>query len=167
VNWVPYLLNHLNSFINKFHSNVVNLGPRVFMSCPLGHSGSELETWFLSLWNHFIIPYLMGTIMAGIEVCGHTHMGSQPRLLYLRVPGTEDFDRKRHMRMISHSHLPPKRVHACVNSHCFFVEQPEILRTGQSRYEWTTPQCMSTSFAGVGCRAGRGYVVTAHQAEGM
>ena len=65
---MPYLLNHLNSFINKFHSNVVNLGPRVFMACPLGNSASELETWFLSLWNHFIIPYLMGTIMAGIEV---------------------------------------------------------------------------------------------------
>lgn len=68
VNWVPYLLNHLNSFINKFHSNVVNLGPRVFMSCPLHSSSAELESWFHSLWNHFIIPYLMGTIMAGIEV---------------------------------------------------------------------------------------------------
>ena len=68
VNWIPYLLNHLNFFINKFHSNVVNLGPRVFMSCPLNQTTSELESWFISLWNHFIIPYLMGTIMAGIEV---------------------------------------------------------------------------------------------------
>lgn len=68
VNWVPYLLSHLNSYINKFHSNVVNLGPRVFMTCPLSNSAQDLESWFLSLWNHFIIPYLMGTIMAGIEV---------------------------------------------------------------------------------------------------
>ncbi len=38
------------------------------MSCPLQQSASELEAWFLNLWNYFIIPYLMGTIMAGIEV---------------------------------------------------------------------------------------------------
>ena len=31
---------------------------------------TEVETWFINLWNHFVIPYLMGTIMAGIEVCG-------------------------------------------------------------------------------------------------
>ena len=69
VNWLPYLHDHLNQFINKFHSNNVNLGPRVFMGCPLHQSANELEAWFLNLWNYFIIPYLMGTIMAGIEVC--------------------------------------------------------------------------------------------------
>lgn len=40
------------------------------MSCPLEQSGTELEMWFVNLWNHFLIPYLMGTIMAGIEVSG-------------------------------------------------------------------------------------------------
>ena len=74
VNWVPYLLSHLNDFINKFHSNVVNLGPRVFMTCYLSQSSSELESWFLNLWNHFIIPYLMGTIMAGIEVSQYSFL---------------------------------------------------------------------------------------------
>ncbi len=38
------------------------------MSCPLDQSSTELEMWFINLWNHFLIPYLMGTIMAGIEV---------------------------------------------------------------------------------------------------
>ena len=68
--WLPYLLEHLNTFINKFHSNSVALGPRVFMSCPVDLPPAEIETWFINLWNHFLIPYLMGTIMAGIEVCG-------------------------------------------------------------------------------------------------
>ena len=44
-------------------------GPRVFMNCPLENMSSDIEVWFINLWNHFIIPYLMGTIMAGIEVC--------------------------------------------------------------------------------------------------
>ena len=38
------------------------------MNCPLDSSANEMEVWFINLWNHFIIPYLMGTIMAGIEV---------------------------------------------------------------------------------------------------
>ena len=42
----------------------------MFMSCPLELPATEVETWFINLWNHFVIPYLMGTIMAGIEVCG-------------------------------------------------------------------------------------------------
>lgn len=116
--WLPYLLDHLNFFISKFHSNNVALGkttflsssppslslhiyiyslvsslpfqtrhslscfivylfpplsfsvgPRVFLNCPLETSSVDMELWFINLWNHFIIPYLMGTIMAGIEVC--------------------------------------------------------------------------------------------------
>ena len=39
------------------------------MSCPLELPATEVETWFINLWNHFVIPYLMGTIIAGIEVC--------------------------------------------------------------------------------------------------
>ena len=46
------------------------------MNCPLESMSSDIEVWFINLWNHFIIPYLMGTIMAGIEVivfvCMHT-----------------------------------------------------------------------------------------------
>ena len=38
------------------------------MDCAVDGNRNELETWFLSLWNHFVIPYLMGAIMAGIEV---------------------------------------------------------------------------------------------------
>ena len=38
------------------------------MNCPLEYESVEAEVWFINLWNHFIIPYLMGTIMAGIEV---------------------------------------------------------------------------------------------------
>lgn len=70
VNWLPFLLEHLNYFINRFHSSVVDLGPRVFMGCPLQLSANEIESWFINLWNHFVIPYLMGAVMAGIEVSG-------------------------------------------------------------------------------------------------
>ena len=38
------------------------------MNCSLEVSSVDMEVWFINLWNHFIIPYLMGTIMAGIEV---------------------------------------------------------------------------------------------------
>ena len=38
------------------------------MSCPLQLSANEIESWFINLWNHFIIPYLMGAVLAGIEV---------------------------------------------------------------------------------------------------
>ena len=69
VNWLPFVLEHLNYFINKFHSSVVDLGPRVFMSCPLQLPANEIESWFINLWNHFVIPYLMGAVLAGIEVC--------------------------------------------------------------------------------------------------
>ena len=68
VNWLPFLLEHLNYFINRFHSSVVDLGPRVFMSCPLQLPANEIESWFINLWNHFVIPYLMGAVLAGIEV---------------------------------------------------------------------------------------------------
>ena len=47
---------------------ILTSGPRVFMNCPLETMSSDIEVWFINLWNHFIIPYLMGTIMAGIEV---------------------------------------------------------------------------------------------------
>jgi uncharacterized protein (DUF2062 family) len=38
------------------------------MDCAVDQNWNELESWFINLWNHFIIPYLMGAIMAGIEV---------------------------------------------------------------------------------------------------
>jgi hypothetical protein len=37
------------------------------MDCAVDQNRNELETWFINLWNHFVIPYLMGAIMAGIE----------------------------------------------------------------------------------------------------
>ena len=38
------------------------------MDCPLQLSAGEIESWFINLWNHFVIPYLMGAVLAGIEV---------------------------------------------------------------------------------------------------
>lgn len=58
------------------------------MACPLNNSTNELETWFLSLWNHFIIPYLMGTIMAGIEVC--TSLSDQGEIVPLTLCSLAD-----------------------------------------------------------------------------
>ena len=52
------------------------------MDCAVDQNADELETWFINLWNHFVIPYLMGAVMAGIEVssglgaclpASHTH----------------------------------------------------------------------------------------------
>ena len=56
--------------VQKFEISYIcqNAGPRVFMDCAVDGNRNELETWFLNLWNHFVIPYLMGAIMAGIEV---------------------------------------------------------------------------------------------------
>ena len=51
----------------------------MFMSCPVDLPPAEIETWFINLWNHFLIPYLMGTIMAGIEVCGGEEGGGRRR----------------------------------------------------------------------------------------
>ena len=82
VNWLPFLLEHLNYFINRFHSSVVDLGPRVFMDCPLQLSAGEIESWFINLWNHFVIPYLMGAVLAGIEVSA-THICSVSQLSFL------------------------------------------------------------------------------------
>ena len=38
------------------------------MGCPLQLPANEIESWFINLWNHFVIPYLMGAVLAGIEV---------------------------------------------------------------------------------------------------
>ena len=56
----------------KFFPTNHNAGPRVFMDCAVDQNWNELESWFINLWNHFVIPYLMGAIMAGIEVGGYT-----------------------------------------------------------------------------------------------
>lgn len=51
------------------------------MGCPVDQSGPDVEVWFINLWNHFIIPYLMGTIMAGIEVGHVTAMQSHVTIM--------------------------------------------------------------------------------------
>ena len=83
--WLPTLLIHLDNFIAKFHFGSLSLGlsfinhgndlftsntgPRVFLNCPLNSSPNLIETWFINLWNHFIIPYLTATTLDGIKVC--------------------------------------------------------------------------------------------------
>ena len=62
---------------SNLKSDPVFSGPRVFMDCAVDQNRDELETWFINLWNHFVIPYLMGAIMAGIEVCVCVNWPSQ------------------------------------------------------------------------------------------
>jgi len=40
------------------------------MSCPLELPATEVETWFINLWNHFVIPYLMGGMWDGRDMSG-------------------------------------------------------------------------------------------------
>ena len=131
--WLPYLLEHLNTFINKFHSNSVALGPRVLMSCPVELSPAEIETWFINLWNHFVIPYLMGTIMAGIEVCvyvcvcvcvcvgGRLCVGNTTSTWRVKKCGTYNLLDRITPHNITPSHYHPLTIsslHNVIPSHC-------------------------------------------------
>jgi hypothetical protein len=70
IHWLPRLLDYLNGIIVKYHSATVALGPAIFLPCPLHLAPQDLEHWFISQWNHFISPYIRGSVMAGVESRG-------------------------------------------------------------------------------------------------
>ena len=44
------------------------LGPRLFLSCPMDVSGSQV--WFTDLWNYSIVPYLLEAVREGLQLYG-------------------------------------------------------------------------------------------------
>ncbi len=48
--------------------DVIPIGPRLFSSCPIDVSGSQI--WFTDLWNYSIIPYVIEATREGIQMYG-------------------------------------------------------------------------------------------------
>ncbi|XP_022244810.1 neuron navigator 2-like, partial [Limulus polyphemus] len=69
LDWIPTVWNHLNKFLETHSSSDVTIGPRLFLSCPLDVSSSQV--WFTDLWNYSIIPYLMEAVKEGLQLYGH------------------------------------------------------------------------------------------------
>ncbi|XP_076330999.1 uncharacterized protein LOC143236592 isoform X2 [Tachypleus tridentatus] len=66
LDWIPTVWNHLNKFLETHSSSDVTIGPRLFLSCPLDVSSSQV--WFTDLWNYSIIPYLMEAVREGLQL---------------------------------------------------------------------------------------------------
>jgi len=45
---------------------IVDVGPRLFLSCPMDFDDSEI--WFTDLWNYSIVPYLLEAVRDEIQV---------------------------------------------------------------------------------------------------
>ncbi|XP_076344467.1 uncharacterized protein LOC143244168 isoform X2 [Tachypleus tridentatus] len=68
IDWVPKVWIHLNTFLETHSSSDVTIGPRLFLSCPIDVSGSQV--WFIDLWNYSIIPYIMEAVREGLQLYG-------------------------------------------------------------------------------------------------
>uniref|UniRef100_A0A1I7XTM6 AAA domain-containing protein n=1 Tax=Heterorhabditis bacteriophora TaxID=37862 RepID=A0A1I7XTM6_HETBA len=61
--FLPVVLQAVNSFIEKANSLDVTVGPRIFLQCPLGVD--ESRAWFVRLWNQNILPYMVKVAREG------------------------------------------------------------------------------------------------------
>ncbi|CAJ0607766.1 unnamed protein product [Cylicocyclus nassatus] len=68
IQFLPIVLQAVNSFIEKANSLDVTIGPRIFLQCPLGVE--ESRTWFVRLWNQNIVPYMVKVAREGVKVLG-------------------------------------------------------------------------------------------------
>lgn len=50
------------------------LGPRLFLSCPMEVTGSQV--WFTDLWNYSVIPYLVEAVREGLTLYGRRVSGN-------------------------------------------------------------------------------------------
>jgi len=50
----------------KLPALFVNVGPRLFLSCPMDYKDAEM--WFTDLWNYSIVPYLLEAVRDEIQV---------------------------------------------------------------------------------------------------
>ncbi|XP_064627297.1 neuron navigator 3-like isoform X4 [Lineus longissimus] len=64
--WMPKVWQHLNKFLETHSSSDVTIGPRLFLSCPMDMSGSQV--WFTDLWNYSIVPYMLEAVREGLQV---------------------------------------------------------------------------------------------------
>ncbi|XP_033333632.2 sickie isoform X5 [Megalopta genalis] len=84
VEWLPRVWLHLNKFlethsssdvtIDRLITNVPPPGPRLFLSCPMEVTGSQV--WFTDLWNYSVIPYLVEAVREGLTLYGRRVSGN-------------------------------------------------------------------------------------------
>lgn len=68
IDWMPKVWQHLNKYLETHSSSDVTIGPRLFLSCPVDLSGSQV--WFTDLWNYSIIPYVLEAVREGLQLYG-------------------------------------------------------------------------------------------------
>ncbi|XP_071112875.1 neuron navigator 2-like isoform X10 [Haliotis cracherodii] len=68
IDWVPKVWAHINKFLETHSSSDVTIGPRLFLSCPMDISGSQV--WFTDLWNYSLVPYMLEAVREGLQVYG-------------------------------------------------------------------------------------------------
>ncbi|VDO48424.1 unnamed protein product [Haemonchus placei] len=68
IQFLPIVLQAVNTFIEKANSLDVTIGPRIFLQCPLGVE--ESRAWFVRLWNQNIVPYMVKVAREGVKVLG-------------------------------------------------------------------------------------------------
>ncbi|XP_067123010.1 neuron navigator 2-like isoform X4 [Centruroides vittatus] len=68
IEWMPKVWQHLNKFLETHSSSDVTIGPRLFLSCPIDISNSQV--WFTDLWNYSIVPYLLEAVREGLQLYG-------------------------------------------------------------------------------------------------
>ncbi|CAI4228579.1 unnamed protein product [Auanema sp. JU1783] len=68
IQFLPIVLQAVNTFIEKANSLDVTVGPRIFLQCPLGIEESRL--WFVRLWNDNIVPYMVRVAREGVKFLG-------------------------------------------------------------------------------------------------
>ncbi len=54
----------------------LSLGPRLFLSCPMIVSKSQM--WFTDLWNYSIVPYLLEATREGLQLYGRRAAWEDP-----------------------------------------------------------------------------------------
>ena len=54
----------------------LSLGPRLFLSCPMVVSKSQM--WFTDLWNYSIVPYLLEATREGLQLYGRRAAWEDP-----------------------------------------------------------------------------------------
>ncbi|XP_061620477.1 neuron navigator 2 isoform X3 [Phyllopteryx taeniolatus] len=76
IDWIPRVWHHLNRFLETHSSSDVTIGPRLFLSCPIGVEGSRV--WFTDLWNYSIIPYMLEAVREGLQLYGRRAAWEDP-----------------------------------------------------------------------------------------
>lgn len=66
--WLPTVWQHINRFLETHSSSDVTIGPRLFLSCPLDLTDSQV--WFTDVWNYHLAPYLVEAVREGVQLYG-------------------------------------------------------------------------------------------------